>query len=347
MPYSALTDLLNRAIEARRPLMDETHETAFRLFNGFLEGAPEIAIDVYATTAVIHDYAETRTSGAANLDTAVAVLRGALPWLRCGLVKVRAGETPQARRGEVHFGGNPDTRVREHGVLYALDLAMNRDASFYLDTRALRRWAQDHLAGKSVLNTFAYTGSLGVAALAGGAAHVAQLDLNRRFLELARTSCSLNGYATARHEIIAGDFFPRISLLKRAGRTFDCVFLDPPFFATSSRGTVDLENSLGRLINKVRPLVNHEGWLVVVNNALYVSGAAFVAELEALCAGGYLAIESIIPVPEDSAGFPHTRVGSPPADPAPFNHATKIAVLRVTRKLARPETQAGGTTEEH
>ncbi len=37
----------------------------------------------------------------------------------------------------------------------------------------------------------------------------------------------------------------------------------------------------------------------------------------------------------DCAGFLKTRIGSPPADPAPFNHSTKIAVLRVRRKDGR------------
>jgi 23S rRNA (cytosine1962-C5)-methyltransferase len=54
--------------------------------------------------------------------------------------------------------------------------------------------------------------------------------------------------------------------------------------------------------------------------------------LEALCTDGYLSITSLIPVPEDVAGFPSTIRGKPPADPAPFNHSTKIAVLRVQRK---------------
>jgi 23S rRNA (cytosine1962-C5)-methyltransferase len=58
---------------------------------------------------------------------------------------------------------------------------MHGDASFYLDTRNLRGWALEHLAGKSVLNTFAYTGSLGVAAKAAGASRVVHLDLNKTF----------------------------------------------------------------------------------------------------------------------------------------------------------------------
>jgi len=331
---TTFTTLLAPALEARESLIDPAHESAFRAFNGFTEGEPGIAIDIYATTAVIHDYADDTEVGAALVRAAIDGLRARWSWLRCVVVKSRNAMSAQARRGEIAWGGPPDTRVREHGVLYAVDLTMNRDASLYLDTRLLRRWALDHLAGRAVLNTFAYTGSLGVAALAGGAARVVQLDLNRRFLGLAQASCELNGLDGRAHEIIAGDFFPRIAQLKRAGRFFDCVLLDPPFFATTTRGTVDLENHSTRLINKVRPLIAHDGHLVVVNNALYVGGAQFMAELEALCADGYLAIESLVPVPEDFLGYATTRVGAPVTDPAPFNHATKIAILRVRRKDA-------------
>lgn len=320
-------------MDARRAWIDSDHRGAFRLFNGFHEGEPALVIDIYGRTVVIHDYADRPEAGATLTHDALELVRVELPWIQCALVKRRSGGTPQARRGEVVFG-TPDAEVVEHGVRYAVQLAMNRDASLYLDTRELRRWAMTHLAGKAVLNTFAYTGSLGVAALAGGAEHVVQLDLNRRFLELARQSCALNGFEPRRHELLTGDFFPRVSQLKRSGRTFDCVFLDPPFFATSARGTVDLESDVARLINKVRPLVRHDGWLVVVNNAVFASGRQFLDTLEALCLDGYLAVETLVPVPEDFTGFAGTRTGTAISDPAPFNHSTKIAVLRVRRKDA-------------
>jgi 23S rRNA (cytosine1962-C5)-methyltransferase len=71
---------------------------------------------------------------------------------------------------------------------------------------------------------------------------------------------------------------------------------------------------------------------VVVNNALYLSGQSFVEMLEELCRDQYMEIETIIPVPQDVTGFPETIVVQPPVSPAPFNHSTKIAVLRVRRK---------------
>lgn len=324
---------LARALAARTDFVDEKHETAYRLLNGFLEGVPGLAVDVYARTLLITDH------GSIVGEAGVAAVRdfylGQLPWLQAVMVKTRAAVEEPSRRGSLLAGSAPDRKICEAGVWYALDLTLNRDSSLYLDTRNLRAWAMVHLSGRRVLNTFAYTGSLGVAALAGGASQVIQMDLNRKFLNLAKESYALNGFAVQRSDFLVGDFWTLANQLKRAGDLFDCVFVDPPFFSTTPRGTVDLVGESHRVINKVRPLVGHNGWLVVINNALYLGGEAYLAMLQNLCADGYLSIEELISIPPDFTGFPETKSGSLPVDPAPFNYATKIAVLRARRKDLR------------
>jgi len=319
---------------------DTLHNTAFRLFNGFLEGDPDLAIDLYGRTLLLHNYADDPASAAAaasKVQQAWQFLQGELPWLQTALVKTRSSPDPASRRGVLLAGScgyavAADSKVCEDGVWYALDLAMHQDATLYLDTRLLRGWLKANLAGKSVLNVFAYTGSLGVAALAGGAQGVVQLDLNGRFLDLARVSYALNGFPVRQENFIAGDFWTEVNRFKRRGKLFDCVLLDPPFFAVTPRGRVDLVSQSQRLINKVRPLVEDGGRLVAINNALFLSGRDYYALLQNLCGDGYLQIEELIPVPPDFTGYPETVLGAPPVDPAPFNHSTKIAVLRVKRK---------------
>src|SRR5258706_9716909 len=332
MAMKPLLNLLEGALAARAGLFDDSHQTGFRLFNGFSEGEPELAIDLYARTALIHNYAAFPVDGEPAVQAAQEFLQARLPWLACIVVKTRNGRTPQEKQGKVVHGLTPDKRLLEHGVWYALDLLMNRDASLYLDTRNVRLWAIEKLKNRTVLNTFAYTGSLGVAARAGGAARVVHLDLNRAFLNVAKTSYTLNGFPIHKKDFAVADFWPYINKLNRAGETFDCVFLDPPFFAATGKGTVDLQRDAARLINKVRPLIADGGVLVAINNALFQSGKEYVQILESLCADGYLQIEQFIPVPEDFTGYPNTRAGSPPVNPAPFNHATKIAILRIRRK---------------
>jgi 23S rRNA (cytosine1962-C5)-methyltransferase len=317
-------------MEARAPLFDARHESAFRLFNGFAEGNPDLVIDLYASTLVIHNYADDPGAGNLLVEQASQFLQQKLSWLRAGLVKIRNGRTQDERRGQLLFGENPDTKITEHGVWYAIDLTMNRDASFYLDTRDLRKSLTENIQGKTVLNTFAYTGSLGVAALAGGASRVVQHDLNRQFLNVAKTSCSLNGFPILKQDFVAADFFTLVSKYKRANERFDCVIIDPPFFSTTSKGKVDQIRESARLINKVRPLIHDAGTLIAINNALYVSGKEYMQTLEELTKDNYLRISELVPVPQDFIGY--NQVMPPITDPAPFNHSTKIAILEVKRR---------------
>lgn len=335
MTSSLVISLLEKAIASRLTLMDSQHESAFRLFNGFTEGYPDLVLDVYGSSLVIHDYAD-----APNQSFILEVseqIKNSLTWLRAGIVKTRNGKTQEEKRGRLIFGENPERKIKEHGIWYAIDLTMNRDASFYLDTSLLRKWLIENMRGRSVLNTFAYTGSLGVAALAGGASLTVQTDRNREFLNLAKDSCSLNGFPIHKKDFVAQDFFPAVARFKSMKQFFDCVIIDPPFFSETSKGRVDQEHESARLINKVRPLINNGGILVAINNALYVSGQEYVRMLEELCGDGYLKIRELIPVPQEYTGL--NKVADPITDPSPFNHSTKIAVLDVTRKQVALDTQ--------
>jgi 23S rRNA (cytosine1962-C5)-methyltransferase len=323
-------DLIKHAVAKRFGIIETT---ALRLFNGFFEGLPGLVLDRYGSALVIFDYAEPETFKRLIekiTDWATADLEG----LQAVLLK-RRHQDRDGKQGIISSGNKLPDQITEFDVHYALNLQLQQDASFYLDTRYLRRWLLKHTTGQRVLNTFAYTGSLGIAAGMGGASSVTQTDLNQKYLDIAQQSWLLNDLPLNKHQLIAGDFFRVLGRMRNQKSIFDCVILDPPFFSTTDAGRVDLLGETTRLINKVRPLVAHEGWLVVINNALFLSGSDFMDELESLCKSQYVAFEDTIPVPQDVTGYPDTVVGLPPVDSTPFNHPTKIGILKVFRKDER------------
>src|SRR5688572_15483211 len=99
-----LVSLLEKAMEARQSLFDTQHESAFRLFNGFMEGNPELVIDLYASTLLIHNYADDPTKGTRSVQQAQEFLRNKLVWLHAGIVKTRNGNTQAEKRGQLLFG---------------------------------------------------------------------------------------------------------------------------------------------------------------------------------------------------------------------------------------------------
>lgn len=323
-----LKNLITNSLQARVDLFDNEHLTAIRLFNGFLEGYPDLVIELYARTLVIFNFASPPEKAQNDVKTIIDYYVNQFPWIQAVILKERNSPKVPDRHGKLIYGKDPDQWIIEQNIYYAIDLSLTLDSTLFLDTRLLRAWIYQHAHNKRVLNTFAYTGSLGVAAKVGKASQVVHLDQSRKFISIAKESYRLNKFKINNADFQVGDFFILTSRLRRSQEKFDIVILDPPFFSVSKGGRVDLNSQYYRLINKVRPLLNEGGCLIAVNNALFVSGQDYMVQLDKICQGGYLVFESIIPVPPDFIGYPNTQCRSLPVDPTPFNHSTKIAVLK-------------------
>lgn len=318
-------ELITAALRTRQSLFADPDTNAYRLFNGFTEGWKALSIDRYAETAVLSWMTAKEQPNPQLLDALCRVCFENVPGITAVLLKNRYAGDDGAKKGILLRGSAPARTIREWGVEYPIDLLLNKDCGFYLDSALLRKWLLENSAGKRVLNTFAYTGSLGDAAEAGLALSVTQTDLNRNYLHPRGNS----------QKYLFGDFFHVAAELRRSGQLFDIIVIDPPFFAKAPRSAkVDQARNAAALVNKIRPLAAHRGKIIVVNNALFLSGSEFLAQLRTLC-GDYLSLGEIIPVPEHFYGYGQINLKTLPCDPAPFNHPTKIIVLDITRKDER------------
>jgi len=330
------SQLFHKAFLKREKQIFENEKNALRIFNGFTEGFPEISIDLYGRTLVIHSFFKEEGNA---YPYSTAICEDAANWipdLKCILLKERFSKDSKKQQGTILYGNQPDDEIIEWDIRYKINLLLNRDCSFYLDSSLLRKWLLENAAGKTVFNTFAYTGSLGMAALAGNAKFVIQTDLNPHFLQIFSETAKLNKIDPKRYRIISGNYFRVASDLRQNNHLFDIVIIDPPFFSKTNGGIVDqLQNGI-KLINKIRPLVAEGGKIIAINNALFLSGKEYLAQLEKLCTDSFVQIKEFIPVPASFFGGEFNKE-TIPADPAPFNHSTKIVILEVHRKDGRYE----------
>lgn len=84
---------------------------------------------------------------------------------------------------------------------------------------------QEYISGAEVLDMFGGSGALSLEALSRGAAHAVCIDKDRRAADIIRKNAQTLNY-TDKCEILNGDSF---EYLRRCGRSFDIVFLDPPY----------------------------------------------------------------------------------------------------------------------
>jgi 23S rRNA (cytosine1962-C5)-methyltransferase len=163
-----------------------------------------------------------------------------------------------------------------------------------------------HLAGQTVLNTFAYTcGFSACAALAG--ATVTSLDLSRKYLDWGRDNFRLNGLDPGAHDFIYGDCFDWMKRLAKKGRTFNIVLLDPPTFSQSKEsGVFKAEKDYGRLVEIALPLLAPGGLLFCSTNCATLRPEPYLETIRAavLRSRRVVAQEFFAPQPPD---FPTSR----------------------------------------
>ncbi|HDQ44904.1 MAG TPA: 16S rRNA (guanine(966)-N(2))-methyltransferase RsmD [bacterium] len=84
------------------------------------------------------------------------------------------------------------------------------------------------IAGSSVLDCFAGSGSLGIEALSRGAAEATFIEIGRTQSQLIRENLRLCGFQD-RARVIRGDVFSRLAGLVDSASRYDYVIADPPF----------------------------------------------------------------------------------------------------------------------
>jgi len=228
---------LSRAKEARSALAERTD--AMRLVHAENDGLPGLIVDRYGEWIVV----QSLSAGAERwLDTIVTWL-ARLPGVR-GVYErsdadVREKEGLPVRVGlRVGEEPPPELVIREGEWRFAVDLRRGHKTGFYLDQRESRRAVCEMVGrcarGGRVLNAFAYSGSFAVAALAGGAREVVNVDSSGEALLLARRNYELNAHAAAEASFVEEDVFGFLRRMRDVGVTFDMVILDPPKFAHST-----------------------------------------------------------------------------------------------------------------
>ena len=162
--------------------------------------------------------------------------------------------------------------VRELGCRYQIDLGASATSSgLFLDQRETRRRLLGaDLADATVLNVFAHTGSLSVAAARAGA-ETLTLDLSPRYLDWARENLRLNDLDPEDHDFLYGDALDWMDRLARKGRTFDVVLVDPPSSSTSGKRRGGKGGSRWVAERDLHDLVARAARLAAPGGSVYVS----------------------------------------------------------------------------
>jgi 23S rRNA (cytosine1962-C5)-methyltransferase len=221
-----LAHILSDAIADRGELL-QPEDACVRVVAGAADDVPGLIVDRFGPLIVCTDYDPAGQGEAlmAALETGFPGCRILLRW-RC-----KAGDSAL----QLRWGGAPTPErivAVEDGLRFEIGTDPRHDFGLFLDGRTARSRVRALASGALVLNLFSYACGFGIAARAGGARDVVNVDPERSYLSWGRRNAALNGTDFRVVPDTAQAFLRRWRRRAERGTAehFDVVVADPPAF---------------------------------------------------------------------------------------------------------------------
>lgn len=229
-----------------------------------------VAVDRYGPKAVVHVFQKERDAdderAKQRVQDVLLTLPDALGIESADMVvKVRRKHEQGDQYARISKQDS-DMVVREGPLRFVVNLEDRIDTGLFLDHRIVRAQALELCAGKRVLNLFAYTCSVSVAAAVGGAKETTSVDLSNTYLDWGKRNFEANELDPSQHRFIRDDATRWIA---RDRRSYDWIFINPPTFSRSkmSKGAFNIHKDQRRLLENAMSSLDRKGELLFTTHA--------------------------------------------------------------------------------
>lgn len=267
---------IKSALEYREDFFNDESTTAFRVFNGEGDRVGGLTIDYFDGFYLLTWYSMGIYEFKKEILEALKSLvdyKGIYQKKRFdskGMYLIDGDDFVCGQRAEEPI------IVKENGANFAIYLDDGPMVGVFLDQRDVRRTIRDKYAkGKTVLNTFSYTGAFSVFAALGGSKKTTSVDLANRSRAKTTEQFSINDIHVDKQDIIVEDVFNYFKYAVRKKLLFDMVVLDPPSFARSKKHTFSASKDYVKLLKEAIQITNNGGIIVASTNSANLSMMAF------------------------------------------------------------------------
>jgi 23S rRNA (cytosine1962-C5)-methyltransferase len=232
-----------------------------RLFHGrghAYENLSHINVDWFSPVILITLYKEVDPLWLQEIAVALSHLV-----VQCRSVQVQY-RCRQMAPTEVLIGDSIEhTVVDELGLKYNISFGKTQNSGLFLDMRNGREWTLQNSKQKNVLNLFSYTCPFSVAAIAGGADKVVNIDISKASLSKGRENHRLNEHPMDKVKFEGVDIFKSNSRIKKHG-PYDLIISDPP---SLQFGSVNIERDYAKIIRRVPTWLKPGGDIMLCLNS--------------------------------------------------------------------------------
>jgi len=261
-----LSTQISRAWQDRVPLHDGTHVNAYRIFHGAHDGHEDLIIERFDQTAIISAY--TPLTDLEEDEIRRSLLSLFKPHLILLKDRWRRDNSTASREGRVLHGILPKSslKVMDSDMQFLVDPWNAQNTGLFLDARPARQWLKNHSRDHRILNLFAYTGSLGVAAAVGGARSVTHVDNQKGIHHRISENHALNQVPINGRDLIKNDCYQTLKMSRKKGWTYNGIILDPPPRVPRKSGRKTINQDYPTLARLALPCLERDGWLLCFFN---------------------------------------------------------------------------------
>ncbi|SHN26256.1 class I SAM-dependent rRNA methyltransferase [Gracilibacillus kekensis] len=261
---------ISEAVAKRESFYEAEDTTAFRVFNGEGDGIGGLIIDFFNGFYMVSWYSEGIYSFRESIYQALSEVVD----VRGLYEKLRFNKNGQYLEQNDYVSGEKGEFpliVSENGMKFAVDLNDGAMTGIFLDQRNVRKRLRDHYSkGKTILNTFSYTGAFSVAAVLGGVTGTTSVDLAKRSLPKTIEQFAVNDIDYEAQDIKVMNVFDYFRYAVRHELKFDVVVLDPPSFARTKKMTFSTAKDYPKLLKDTLKITNDDGVIIAsTNNASF------------------------------------------------------------------------------
>ena len=275
---SQLLDKLRKAVFHRQSLLQQGEP--LRLFHREFDGQAGLWIDCFGEALVVHVEEQFDF-----LHSQLRAIKGEirdLTGVEHIYVRINRRRRQEVKADEVFLlteaaGPNEEFIINEKGLRYVIRPRSQVNGGFFIDARDLRQLVRLHAMNARVLNTFAFTGSIGLSAAIGGALEVTQVDISRGILRWARENQKLNDGLCLRSQMKFIEEDSRTFLAREERRIqqgkipYDIVVLDPPTFGSSGKKPFRLVSEYQDLLSSGLRVLGEGGHLFFTCNCTRIA----------------------------------------------------------------------------
>ncbi len=294
---------LEYAIQYRRAVMPGSDFLCCRLIHGEADQFPGLTVDRYNDLLV----AETLSLGMDGIKDIIfpqlAELFSELGTPIRGIYQrnesaIRKLEGMQQEKGWYPLVGqeppsSPLTEITENDIRYCVDVENGQKTGFFLDQKYNRQAVARISGGRNVLDCFTHTGSFGLNAAKGGAAHVTSVDISADAIAMAEENARRNNLTDRITYQTANVFELLTQLAENRDRSYDFIILDPPAFTKSRQTVRNAANGYKEINRKAMKLLPRGGYLATCSCSHFMKTELFEEVLRAAAFDAQVSLRQI------------------------------------------------------